>query len=189
MPDLLTLLSEQSTPLLLASMASRSELGLFRLCQQMLTAADSPGWSFVQSRYPDLVRGTSALRERIYAQTRSLSWGAVAVCLVVSAFLAYYVYQIPTLAGMMSILSVTLIWRYKNNYFEQRFRAMGQLGTTTGLAVAKLATSVVLSFLFIRAYGAWGAVLALSALSVMAGVVYERTFRWLLPAPAACYAP
>jgi O-antigen/teichoic acid export membrane protein len=189
MPDFLALLSEQSAPLLLAGMVSRSELGLFRLCQQMLNAADTPGWTFVQSKYPDLVRGTSALRERIYAQTRALSWAAVAICFIVSAFLAFYLYHIPTLAGMMSVLSVTLIWRYKNNYFEQRFRAMGQLGVTIGLAVAKLVASFILFFLFIRAYGGWGAVLALSLLSVIAGMAYERTFRHLLPTPEACYAP
>jgi hypothetical protein len=189
MPDVLALLSEQSAPLLLSGMVSRSELGQFRLCQQMLTAADTPGWTFVQSKYPDLVRGTSALRERIYAQTRDLGWAAVAICFLVSAFLAYYVYRIPTLLGMMSILSATLVWRYKNNYFEQRFRAMGQLGTTTILALMKLAASFVLFFFFIRAYGGWGAVVALGLLSVIAGITYEYAFRRLPPAAVAWYAP
>jgi O-antigen/teichoic acid export membrane protein len=189
MPDVLALFSEQSAPLLLAGMVSRAELGEFRLCQQMLTAADTPGWTFVQSRYPDLVRGSSELSEHIFARTCNLGWVAATVSLFVSAFLAYYVYRIPALAGMMALLSATLVWRYKNNYFEQRFRAMGQLRTTTILGLMKLVASFILFFLLIRAYGGWGAVSALAALSVVSGFTYQYAFRQLPQAAKACYAP
>jgi O-antigen/teichoic acid export membrane protein len=176
-PDVLALMSEQCAPLLLSLMVSRPELGLFRLCQQMLTAADTPGWTFVQSKYPDLVQGSSVLRERIYDQVRQLGLAAAALCLVGSSVLAYYVYRLPTLAWMMALVSLTLFWRYKNNYFEQRFRAAGQLAVATTLAVLKLGVSFCASFLLIRAFGAWGAVLALGLLSVVAGITYERVFR------------
>jgi O-antigen/teichoic acid export membrane protein len=189
MPDFFALLSEQSAPLLLAGMVTRGELGQFRLCQQMLTAADTPGWTFVQSKYPDLVRGSLEMRESIYSQTCNLGWAAAAICLFTSAFLAYYVYRIPILAGMMAILSATLVWRYKNNYFEQRFRAMGQLRMATILGLLKLGVSFILFFFLIRAYGGWGAILALAALSVIGGIAYQYAFRQLPRAAEACYAP
>jgi O-antigen/teichoic acid export membrane protein len=189
MPDFFALLSEQTAPLLLAGLVTRAELGQFRLCQQMLTAADTPGWTFVQSRYPDLVRGTSEMRETIYAHTCNLAWAAAAVCLFTSAFLAYYVYRIPALAGMMAVLSATLVWRYKNNYFEQRFRAAGQLRMATTLGLLKLGVSFILFFILIRAYGGWGAILALAVLSVIGGVSYQYAFRQLPRAAEPCYAP
>jgi hypothetical protein len=162
---------------MLSLMVARPELGLFRLCQQMLTAADTPGWTFVQSKYPELVQGNTALRERIYSQVSQLGICAAAMCFVGSSILAFYVYRLPTLAWMMLLISLTLSWRYKNNYFEQRFRAAGQLAVTTTLAILKLAFSGGLSFILIKALGAWGAVLALGLLSVTGGIAYERVFR------------
>jgi O-antigen/teichoic acid export membrane protein len=176
-PDLLALLSEQSAPLLLATMATRADLGLFRLCQQMLNAADTPGWTFVQSKYPELVRDRPGVSEHVYEQVRRLGAVAAVMCVAGSIVLATDVYRIPTIGWMMAVLAPSLFWRYKNNYFEQRFRATGQLAVTTTLSLLKLCAAVPVFFLAIQTRGAWGAIWALAALSVVAGITYEHVYR------------
>ena len=45
--DLFALLSEQTGPLIMASIVTRAELGVYGLCLQFLTTSDVPGWSVV----------------------------------------------------------------------------------------------------------------------------------------------
>ena len=182
-PDVLALFSEQTAPLLLTGMATRADLGLFRLCQQMLTAADTPGWTFVQSKYPELVRDHVGAGETVYLQVQRLGALAAVLCLAGAFVLGTYVYRIPTVGWMMLALAPSLFWRYKNNYFEQRFRATGQLSVTTMLSALKLCAAVPIFFLAVRLSGAWGAVSALAALSVAAGMTYEYVSR-RAPVPA-----
>ncbi|MGD9763482.1 MAG: lipopolysaccharide biosynthesis protein [Candidatus Binatia bacterium] len=176
-PDLLGLLSEQAAPLLLGVFVSRGELGVFRLCQQLLMAADSPCWTYVQANYPRMVDSGPRFVERVHAQVRRLAL-AVALALVVGAtVLAYAFFHVPQVAPLMAILAAALLWRYKTYLFGQALRAVGRVGAVTWLGAAKLAIAVVLISAGTHAAGVWGAVCALAVCSLIAGVAYERVYR------------
>jgi O-antigen/teichoic acid export membrane protein len=175
-PDAIAMFSEQIAPLMLQMVTTRAELGLFRLCQQMLNASDTPGWSYVQSKYPELVHGDASLFASVRLSVNRLSILASAICLTGSAVLAVWVYHLPAIVPMMCLLSATLFWRYKNNLYEQSFRASGQVGTSTLLGTMKLLCAGAGFYLLIRWDGVWGGVLALAVLSIAGGLIYEWVY-------------
>ena len=176
LPDALAMLSEQVIPLTLAAVVTRSELGVFRLCQQLLTAADTPGWSFVQANYPNLVGASLTNRSPIVRQVTLLGAAAGALCLGGSAILAYFVFHVPDVAPLMIALAASLVWRYRNNLFDQALRASGWVKSTISLGAVKLVAGFVLAWPLVHLYHVWGAVASLSLLSVAAGIAYAREY-------------
>lgn len=176
-PDLLGLLGEQAAPLALGAFVARGELGVFRLCQQLLMAADSPCWTFVQSKYPEMVERGPALVARVHGQVRRIA-RVVAVALVAgAAVLAYGVFHVPAVAPLMAILSAALPWRYQGYLFGQALRAAGRVAAVTWLGGAKLAVFLLLITAGARCAGVWGAIVALACCSVLAGLAYEWAYR------------
>jgi O-antigen/teichoic acid export membrane protein len=175
-PDALAMLSEQIAPLLLGIMISRAELGMFRLCQQFLTGADTPGWAFVQSKYPDLVGASSVQMNTIRLQVQRLSMIASVGCCIGSCAIASFAYHLPTLDYMMVFLSGSILWRYQNHFFDQAIRAAGRVRISNVLAVGKLVLAFMLFVPLVACFGVWGAVVALGALSVIAGFGYSTMF-------------
>jgi O-antigen/teichoic acid export membrane protein len=176
-PDVLALLSEQSAPLLLARVVSRSELGIFRLCQQLLMAADSPGWTFVQSKYPQMVESGPAFVDAVHRQVRRIGLTASVLCVVVSAVLAMAFFHTPAVAPLMAILSACLVFRYENYLFGQALRAAGRVRVLNALGLAKLLTAVCFFSVATLMAGVWGAVIALTLLSVLSGITYQWLYR------------
>jgi O-antigen/teichoic acid export membrane protein len=179
-PDAIAMFSEQIAPLMLQMVTSRAQLGLFRLCQQMLNASDAPGWSYVQSKYPELVHGSKSFFASVNRTVNRLAVFASVICASASAVLAIWVYHLPEVVPMMCMLSASLLWRYKNNLYEQSFRASGQVATSTVLGALKFMCAGVIFYLLIRSHGVWGAVWALTVLSIAAGLAYE----WVYSRPA-----
>ncbi len=176
-PDLLGLLAEQAAPLLLAVFVTRGELGIFRLCQQLLMAADSPCWTFVQSKYPQMVESGPPFVEVVHRQVRRMA-AVVALALVVGAsVLAYWFFHVPQVAPLMAVLAAALLWRYKNYLFGQALRARGRVGAVTWLGAAKLCLAIALITAGTRAAGVWGAVAALALCSLLSGLLYEHVYR------------
>ena len=175
-PDVLTILSEHSLPLVLAKFVSRSELGMFRLCQQLLMAADSPAWTFVQSKYPQMVEGGPRFVDQVDRQVRRMGLVASAVCLFGSVTLAFLFFHTPMVALLMTLLSGCLAWRYKSYLYGQALRAAGRVAAVTGLGVVRLFTALFLFYFSAQSFGLWGAVLALALLSVAAGITYEHVY-------------
>jgi O-antigen/teichoic acid export membrane protein len=176
-PDVLALLAEQSAPLLLARVVSRAELGIFRLCQQLLMAADSPGWTFVQSQYPQMVESGPAFVDTVHRKVRRIGLTAAALCVVISTILALGFFQTPMVAPLMAVLSACLVWRYENYLFGQALRAAGRVRALTALGLAKLVAAVGIFYVATLTGGVWGAVLALTLLSVMSGITYQWLYR------------
>jgi len=174
--DILAILPEQSVPLLLATFVSRSELGMFRLCQQLLMAADSPGWTFVQSKYPQMVDCEPAFFEALTRQVRRIALLASAACLVGSFVISFWFFETPKVAFLMMVLSGCLFWRYDNYFYGQALRAAGKIRILTGLGFARLAGAAFLFYFAVLSFGLWGAVFALAILSVLSGLTYERVF-------------
>jgi O-antigen/teichoic acid export membrane protein len=176
-PDVLGLLAEQSTPLVLAAFVSRGELGVFRLCQQLLMAADSPCWTFVQSKYPQMVDSGAAVVATVHRQLRRMAlWVAVALA-AGAALLAYVFFHVPQVAPLMLILAAALRWRYMNYLFGQALRARGRVAAVTWLGAAKLAVALTLITTATWMAGVWGAVAALATTSLLSGLAYEWVYR------------
>ena len=108
-------------------------------------AADSPCWTFVQSKYPQMVEQRPGVR-RATCTGRCGAWRwSVAVAMVVGAtILAYGFFHVPAVAPLMAILSAALLWRYKNYLFGQALRAVGRVDAVTGLGGAKLVAALIL---------------------------------------------
>ncbi|HZP42061.1 MAG TPA: hypothetical protein VFD84_11210 [Candidatus Binatia bacterium] len=180
--DVLSTGADDVAPLILAGQVTREELGLFRLCQQLLGASDSPCWTFVQSRYPDLVaRGRPAV-ERLARQLLAIGGVATVVCLVVSFVLAHTVLRTPAVVPFMLVLAPSLAFRFRSYLFGQAFRAAGRVWEAAQLGVLRLLTSIALCWSASRAFGVWGAVWAIAAIGVIFGIVYAWRYRG---APAA----
>jgi len=176
--DVLTILPEQMAPLFLSGFVSRSDLGVFRLCQQLLMAADSPGWSFVQSKYPQLVSGGPESLLRVERDVRKLSVAATGLCAIGSALVAVILMHTAAVAPLMCVLSASLLWRYKSYLYGQAFRASGRLRELSWLVSARLVAVVPLFYLGIWAGGVWGVVGAMVLASVTSAVTFERTYRY-----------
>lgn len=176
LPDALAMLSEQVIPLTLASTVTRAQLGMFRLCQQLLTAADTPGWSFVQAHYPALVAGRLDASSQLPRQITRLGAAASILCLGGSVFLAYFVFRVPAVAPMMVVLACTLVWRYRNNLYDQALRASGWVGNTIALGAGKLLFCLVLAIPLVRTFQVWGGVASLALMSICSGMAYKNVY-------------
>lgn len=176
-PDLLGLLAEQSAPLVLAAFVGRTELGVFRLCQQMLMAADSACWTFVQSKYPQMVARGAAVVAVVHDQLRRMAAVVAAALAGGAALLAYAVFDVPQVAPLMLILAAALRWRYMHYLFGQALRARGRVAAVTWLGAAKLAVALTLITAATAVAGVWGAVAALATTSLLSGLAYEWVYR------------
>lgn len=181
--DALTVAPEQIAPLLLAGAVSRDALGIFRLCQQLVMAADTPVWTFVQSRYPHMVDGDAAFHRDLAQQVNRLAVTASLACLVGSTVLALAFFRTPTLAVYMAVLSPCLLWRYRAYLYGQALRAAGRLAAVTALATTRLLAALAAFSLTTHAFGLWGAVGTVAVLSVATGAAYEWTYH-RRPAPS-----
>lgn len=183
-PDLLGLLGEQAAPLVLGAFVARGELGVFRLCQQLLMAADSPCWTFVQSKYPEMVERGPAFVERVHGQVRHIALVVTVALIVGATVLAYGFFHVPAVAPLMAILSAALLWRYKSYLFGQALRAVGRVDAVTWLGGGKLIVALILITVGTRLAGVWGAVLALACCSLLSGLAYEWAYRRSIAAVA-----
>ncbi|MGH7787596.1 MAG: lipopolysaccharide biosynthesis protein [Candidatus Binatia bacterium] len=175
--DTLTVAPEQAAPLLLATVVSRGELGLFRLCQQLLMAADTPVWTFVQSRYPRMVDGDAEFHAGLARQVDRMALLASVACVGGSAVLALVFFGAPQLALLMLVLSPCLLWRYRAYLYGQALRASGRLAAVTQLAATRLVLALAALTIATERFGLWGAVVTVALLSVATGTAYEWTFR------------
>lgn len=172
--DILSTLSEQLIPFVLGIFAPREQLGLFRLCQQISSAAETPGWSYVQSKYPELTKGEHSLNKEIALRARTIGMGAAGLCLVGSAPMAFFVFHTPVIALMMLILSAALPWRYVAYVNDWRLRAVGRIGPTLVLAVARVAVCAAALELTVRSFGVWAGIWTSALASILFGWLYQR---------------
>lgn len=186
-PDSLTLAGDQLAPLLLAVFATRADVGLLRLAQQLLNAADTPSWTLVQARYPVMVRMTPAETRAQARQLARLGVAAAALCLAGAWVFAYPVLRTPALLPLMVPLAAVLPWRYLTCHYDYALRAVGRVNTALRLGALKLAAALLVFGAAVPLAGVWGAVGGVALLSLAAGIVYPRVHRagTAEPAPLA----
>ena len=173
--DLVSTFSEQLIPFLLGISAPREQLGLFRLCYQISSAAETPGWSYVQSKYPELTRGLRSVNKRIARHARTIGVAASALCVAGSIPVAFVVFKTPVVAAMMLVLGGALPWRYVSFVSDQRLRASGSISPILKLALLRVLFCAVMLELTIRTSAVWAGVLTSGTASVLFGVLYART--------------
>ncbi len=178
--DIIALLSEQAGPILLANLLPRADFGLYGLCQQLVTAADTPGWSLVQSHYPELARKPLDDRGALESRVIALSVLATAALAVGGALLGAYVYRLPSFWLMTSLVALCMPARYLNNFYDQVLRAGGHVRAATVLAAIKCGCGLVMFTALVWLAGVWGAVAALVVLSIVAERLYAARARPLL---------
>jgi O-antigen/teichoic acid export membrane protein len=172
--DILSTLSEQLIPFALGISAPREQLGLFRLCQQISSAAETPGWSYVQAKYPELTEGNHSVSKEIARRARTIGMGAAGLCLVGSVPMALFAFHTPVIALMMLVLSAALPWRYVAYVNDWRLRAVGRVAPTLILAIARVAVCAIALELTVRPFGVWAAVWTSALASILFGWLYER---------------
>jgi O-antigen/teichoic acid export membrane protein len=181
--DTLMLLAEQLALVVLSVLLSRDELGLYGLCRQMLNAADTPGWSFVQAHYPNLVQTRLASAQALGRSLIRLTLVVAIAALAGAGVLAEFVYREPVLFEMMAVILTALPARGFAHFADRVLRAVGRIRLSTQLAAGQLALALAVFPLAALGHGIWGAVVALALLSVVWAVIYDRFARPLLTAP------
>lgn len=181
--DLMAMLSEQAASLIAAGILSRPDFGQYGLCQQLLGAADTPGWSMVQSQYPELVRTRLAISATLRGRLIRLSFAVAVLVVGGGAVLGPYVYKLPGFLAMMASLTLSIPSRYLNNFYDQVLRAAGHIRAGTELAAAKLVAGLVIFWTFISAFGLWGCILASVLLSIAFATLYRQRALPILNCP------
>lgn len=176
--DLLSGLSELVLVPALAATLTRAEIGLFGLARQFIVVADTPGWSFVQTRYPALVGGLERIGADVARRNERLSWLSGVATLGVAAGMALLVYRLPQLVPVLVPMLLALPARYACNFCDQALRATGRVRDCTLLGLGRLVLSLAMLPALALPFGLWGAVAATAALSLASGLLY----RWRLDA-------
>jgi O-antigen/teichoic acid export membrane protein len=179
--DVVALLSEQLPILVLSGLLARGDLGIVGIARQIVTAADTPGWSFMQSHYPRIVESRLQAVPDVARGNARLALATAVAALAASAVLAVLVYHEPILAGAMAILLAALPARYMNHLCDQMMRAGGWIRDSLELALLKLVLSIALTAALAAPFGLWGAILAAALLSAVSGYLYRRRAGRLAP--------
>jgi O-antigen/teichoic acid export membrane protein len=185
--DLFTLVSEQAATPVLSLALTRPELGLFGLMRQFLTVADTPGWSYIQSRYPAMISELDQIGPALARSNERLSWIVTVGVLAAAVPAALLVYRLPVLLEILPVVMLPLPARYLSNFCDQALRARGQTRECMFLGILKTVASLALLLILARAFGMWGAVVATAAASLVTGLLYRWRLRTLFPCllPAA----
>lgn len=137
-PDLMNLASEHLGTALLGVLATRAELGVFGLCRQFITAAETPLWSRLMALYPAICRDAS-LTER-YAREMSVIGVAIgASAAVLASLLAVAVFHVPGMLALAPLLMCSVPFRYRGGTAESGLRAFGRTAVIHRLAAMRLA--------------------------------------------------
>lgn len=157
---------------LLSGILTRSELGLFGLARQFLMVGDTPGWSYVQSRYPKLVKGHAKLERDVRRKNLQISFLAAALTFIGGGILIIFLYRLPQLIPILVIMLISLPARYENNFCDQALRAGGYFTASVKLVAAKFALSTAIILLMAGLYGLYGTASAIVIASVVSAALY-----------------
>jgi O-antigen/teichoic acid export membrane protein len=172
--DMIAMLFEQAACLIAAGILPRMELGQYGLCQQLLGAADTPGWAIVQSHYPELVRTPLTISRSLRGRVFLLSFIMAALLSGGGAVLGRYVYKIPGFFAMTALLTLSIPWRYLSNFYDQALRAAGYIRAGTQLAATKLVGGLLIFWMLVSAFGLWGCILASVLISIALATLYRQ---------------
>jgi O-antigen/teichoic acid export membrane protein len=181
--------NDQIATILLAMILTREDMGVWGICRQLTIAADTPSWSIVQAKYPEMIRSPHEVSASLAKQILVLSV-AVAVTGTIASFgLGRFIYHVDILGPVMAILLLSLPARYLQNLDDQLMRAIGAGGLCAQIAAIRLPISVLFTSLAAFVWGIWGAAASVTATALVLVVVYRIVARSrLAEIPVASFA-
>ncbi len=135
-PDSIGIAAEQVATLVVASLASREQLGIFGLCRQLLTVSDTPLWSKLALWYPRLCEGPQAYPALAAQMLRLSLWIGIGLA-IVSPLLGIWVYQAPAVAMTAPLMMLCVPFRYAGSTAELTLRAMGATAAVNGVMLLR----------------------------------------------------
>ncbi len=171
--DLLATFSDQLMPLILGIAAPRTELGLYRLCQQTMSAAETPGWSYIQGKYPEMTLADDENNNRIERKNKQIGIAASVVCALGSTPLAVFLFHTPIVAKMMLVLSAALTFRYILYVSDQRLRAEGRIVSAVLLVASRILVFAVILLFAVPRFGVWAGIWTSALGAVLFAWVYQ----------------
>jgi O-antigen/teichoic acid export membrane protein len=179
--DIGNLLADQLPVVLLAVLLSRAELGLYGIVRQFVSVADTPGWSYILTKYPALVDDMDGNAQPVARRNEQLSWLSAAASLAASTMMVLVVYRIPVVIPALPLVLLPLPARYLNNFCDQALRAGGLIRDCAWLTVIKALLSLTLFGMLAAYAGFWGAIAASALLSLFSGLLYRHRFNLRYP--------
>lgn len=166
---------------------TRAEIGLYGLARQFVTVADTPGWSFLQTRYPALIADLSGVGPEVARRNERLAWASALASLAAACVVAPLVYGLPELVPLLLVLLVPSSARYLGFFCDQALRADGRVRECVLLGLARVGLSLVVLPGLAALFGLWGLAGGVAGLSL----AFALLSRWrllahhprLLPAP------
>jgi O-antigen/teichoic acid export membrane protein len=179
--DAISAFSEHAGTMILSAMLGRAQLGLLGICRQLLTAADTPVWSYAQAKYPAMVRSKLANGRELERWCVSAGSLVAIGLLGVTALLAYRIYDAPELVGLMAIYCVAMPARYLINIYGSALRAGGHVRLATRLGLFGFLVSVSVTSAAAAVFQLWGVACAFVVLCIGVTAAYAAHVRPLFP--------
>jgi hypothetical protein len=180
--DILILAADQLALLAVTHILSREALGIFGLCRQIITAADTPAWSFVQSKYSELVETRLAILPELEIRVKQLSMVCAAASMVFSGLVGTFVYDLPLFALYMALPLISLPARYLATLYDQALRAVGWIAPANRVAAVRFVLAISMLPGGAAVFGVWGALGATALLSIAALLLVRPLARPLVRA-------
>ena len=137
-PDTLGLLAEQLSIAVLAPLTTRSEIGVYGLCRQFLTAAETPLWSRLVVLYPRLCEQPRDSLQIVRSMARR-GIAVMGLLILLTAVLAKWLYESPGMLQFAPLLMLAIPFRYVAGTAEISLRALGAVPAVNRLALIRFA--------------------------------------------------
>lgn len=183
--DVINLGADQASVMIASYLMTRSELGIFGLCRQMLTLSDTPGWSRLVAWYPKVYadpRGTIPTFTRQMFTMGIVCGLAVAILCVP---LGYWIYHLPPFAFFAPLLLCSVPFRYLVGIYDMSLRAIGAVKATNEITLLRCMLVVVFYSAGILLSGIYGAIAATIVLAMISAWVTRIILRRNLPPEAS----
>lgn len=184
--DALLTANDQIVTILLALILSREDMGVWGICRQLSTAADTPSWSIVQAKYPEMIRSPHETWPSLTANIALISIAVALTGAIASFGLGHYVYHVEALGPLMAVLLFGIPARYIQNLDDQLMRAIGAGSMSARLAALRMPVTVIMTPAAAYCWGIWGAATSVTAAALVLVAVYRLAARSRLaevPAP------
>jgi O-antigen/teichoic acid export membrane protein len=169
--DAMNLGTDQLTVLLTSYLMSRADLGLFGLCRQMLTVSDTPGWSQMAAKYPEIVKDpeqTIPQLRRLMLRVGVLGGAGVAA---LTLPLGLFVFHLPRFTFLAPLLLTSVPLRYLLMTYDLHLRAISAVRRINRVSLIR----AVMALLMIP-----GGALLGGALGAVLGTIAHTAFAvWL----------
>lgn len=182
--ELINSLSGQLTSIVLASLTSRYNLGIYRTCMQVLSASNAPGFAYATSVYPKLVKND----QNQVARVRNIFFGLGVIVTVLMALgswpIGIYIFHNQDVFKTLLGLSIVCLPFYLNIFYAQHVKAIGKTKAGTIITTISLCIQTVVNIVLISQFGLIGVVGSIAIVFTL----QAWTNRWVVSRGAYGYA-